>query len=99
MLPLQYAFLAVVNVAGVVVVLLGFMSVAGISCNAISYTVCVMAIGFCVDYSCHVMHFAEQGIPAGTQWRARLRRSLGTCSYDVLHGCVTAFLGVVLLGL
>ena len=98
-LPPHLALLAVTNVASVVVVLLGFMVLAGISCNAISYIVCVMAIGFCVDYSCHIMHFANHDPAARTAWGERMMHSLKSCGYDIFHGCVTAFLGVVLLSL
>lgn len=97
-MPIHLAFLAVSNVMAVTCVLFGFMWLCDITCNVISYSVCVMAIGFCVDYSCHVVHFADHGIPPGTPWDRRARRSLEAVSFDVLQGCSTALLGVAMLG-
>ena len=97
-MPVHLAFLAVGNVMAVTCVLFGFMWFCGITSNLISFTVCVMAIGFSVDYSCHIVHFADHNVPAGTPWDKRMRLSLESCSFDVLQGCSTAFLGVALLG-
>ncbi|CAE7865329.1 Ptchd3 [Symbiodinium necroappetens] len=97
-MPVHLAFLAVGNVMAVTCVLFGFMYACGITCNVISYSVCVMAIGFCVDYSCHIVHFAEHGVEPGTPWDKRMRHSLEACSFDVMQGCSTAFLGVAMLG-
>ena len=97
-MPVHLAFLAVGNVMAVTCVLFGFMWLCGITSNLISFTVCVMAIGFCVDYSCHIVHFADHDVPPGTPWDRRMRLSLESCSFDVLQGCSTAFLGVAMLG-
>ena len=97
-MPVHLAFLAVGNVMAVTCVLFGFMWACNITCNVISYCVCVMAIGFCVDYSCHIVHFADHGVAPGTPWDKRMRHSLEACSFDVLQGCCTAFLGVAMLG-
>lgn len=97
-LPLHLALLALLNVAAVVVVLFGYMAAVGITCNAISYTVVLMSIGFCVDYSCHVVHFSDHGVEPGLSWDLRMGHSLRECGFDVMQGCVTAFLGVALLG-
>ena len=97
-MPVHLAFLAVGNVMAVTCVLFGFMWACNITCNVISYSVCVMAIGFCVDYSCHIVHFSDHGVAPGTPWDKRMRHSLEACSFDVLQGCCTAFLGVAMLG-
>ena len=97
-MPVHLAFLAVGNVMAVTCVLFGFMWACNITCNVISYSVCVMAIGFCVDYSCHIVHFAHHGVPPGTPWDKRMRHSLEAVSFDVMQGCSTAFLGVAMLG-
>lgn len=95
-LPTHRAILATLNVALVVLCLLGFMGAAGITYNPISYSTLTMAIGFCVDYTVEVMHFSTVG-PPGETMRRRMVRTLATCGYDVLHGCATAFIGVLLL--
>ncbi|CAE7793999.1 Patched domain-containing protein 3 [Symbiodinium microadriaticum] len=97
-MPVHLAMLALANIMAVTSVLFGFMWVCGITSNLISFTVCVMTIGFCVDYSCHVVHFADHGVSPGTPWDQRMRLSLESCSFDVLQGCLTAFLGVAMLG-
>lgn len=97
-LPLHFAILAVTNVIAVVVALFGYMAAVGITCNALSYTVCIMAIGFCVDYTCHVMHFADRSFKADKTWQSCMANALRECGFDILQGCATAFLGVVLLG-
>eukprot|EP00930_Biecheleria_cincta_P022758 TRINITY_DN16568_c0_g1_i1.p1 TRINITY_DN16568_c0_g1~~TRINITY_DN16568_c0_g1_i1.p1 ORF type:complete len:917 (-),score=130.15 TRINITY_DN16568_c0_g1_i1:85-2835(-) len=97
-LPLHFALLAVTNVIAVVVALFGYMAAVGIACNALSYTVCIMAIGFCVDYTCHVMHFADRHFKADKDWPSCMASSLTECGFDILQGCATAFLGVMLLG-
>eukprot|EP00931_Biecheleriopsis_adriatica_P089684 TRINITY_DN63773_c0_g1_i1.p1 TRINITY_DN63773_c0_g1~~TRINITY_DN63773_c0_g1_i1.p1 ORF type:complete len:944 (+),score=146.59 TRINITY_DN63773_c0_g1_i1:40-2871(+) len=98
LLPVRHALLAVGNVMAVVLVLFGYMVIRGISCNAISYSTVVMAIGFCVDYSCHVVHFADHNIDRRMPWNLRMGQSLRECGFDVMQGCATAFLGVFLLG-
>jgi len=97
-LPLHRAFIAAVNVACVVVVVVGFMTAVGITFNAISYTTIVMAIGFCVDYTVHIMHFSNLG-KASDSMRVKMRRGIEACGYDVFHGAATAFIGVFLLSL
>lgn len=97
-LPLPFAILAVTNVIAVVLALFGYMAAVGITCNALSYTVCIMAIGFCVDYTCHVMHFADRSFKADRTWQSCMANALRECGFDILQGCATAFLGVVLLG-
>lgn len=97
-LPVHLAALSLLNVTCVLLTLFGYLAVAGITFNAVSYTTCVMAIGFCVDYTCHVVHFSVHHKPVSQSWSVRMHRSLKTCGYDVLHGCATAFIGVVLLG-
>lgn len=98
LLPIRHALLAVGNVVAVVAVLLGYMALSGITCNAISFSVCVMAIGFCVDYSCHIVHFADHNVDRKLPWNERMGHSLRECGFDVMQGCATAFLGVGLLG-
>jgi len=97
-LPVHLTLLAVANVAAVVTVLFGYMVVSGLTCNPITYTVVLMSLGFCVDYSCHVVHFADYGVKPGTPWDVRVGHSLRECGFDVMQGCTTAFLGVVVLG-
>ena len=53
-----------------------------------------MSIGFCVDYTVHVLHFAA---PASDPMPAKIERSIKAVGYDVFHGCATAFLGVFML--
>eukprot|EP00931_Biecheleriopsis_adriatica_P067313 TRINITY_DN41472_c0_g1_i1.p1 TRINITY_DN41472_c0_g1~~TRINITY_DN41472_c0_g1_i1.p1 ORF type:complete len:369 (+),score=41.74 TRINITY_DN41472_c0_g1_i1:546-1652(+) len=97
LLPARNALLCVFNVAGVLLVLLGFMSVTGVSYNAITYTTCVMAIGFCIDYTCLMLHFATHGVPSGAGWDVRMGHALRECGFDVLLGCATAFIGLFCL--
>lgn len=96
-LPVHLALIASLNVLCVVTVLFGFMGLAGITFNAISFAVCIMAIGFCVDYTCHVCHFSNHGMTPGTPWKERMASSIEACGYDVFHGCATAFIGVCFL--
>jgi len=97
LLPARGALLAVFNVTGVLVVLLGFMSLTGATYNATTYATSVMAIGFCIDYSCHMVHFATHGFSPGAGWDVRAAHALRECGYDVLLGCATAFIGVFCL--
>jgi len=97
LLPARNAVLGVCNVTGVVLVLLGSMSIRGVTYNAITYTSCVMAIGFCVDYTCHIVHFSDHGVPPSAGWDVRMGHALRECGYDVLLGCITSLIGVVLL--
>ena len=95
-LPVHLAIISALNVACVVVVVVGFMTVAGITFNAISYTTIVMAIGFCVDYTVHIMHFSNLG-KASDPMNVKMQRGIELCGYDVLHGASTAFVGVFML--
>merc|ERR1712224_113150 len=97
-LPVHLAALSLLIVICVLLPLFGYLSWAGVTFNAVSYTTCVMGIGFCIDYTCHVVHFSVHDMSVGESWGVRMHRSLRTCSYDVLHGCMTAFICVVLLG-
>jgi len=96
-LPTHLAILAQINIMAVILFLFGFMVVAKITCNAISYSICVMALGFCVDYSCHVVHFMEHDAPHDLVWNERVLQSLKECGFDVIQGCFTAFFGVAML--
>mgnify|MGYP006166032217 FL=1 len=57
-----------------------------------------MAIGFCVDYTVELMHFSVIGAPTDTMG-VKFGNALKACGYDVLHGCDTAIIGVIILGL
>jgi len=95
-LSVARALVAATSVACVVVVVVGFMAAASITFNAIVYTTIVMAIGFCVDYTVHVMHFSSLGQPSDST-ALKVQRGLEACGYDVFNGAMTAFLGVFLL--
>eukprot|EP00928_Gymnodinium_smaydae_P029397 TRINITY_DN22155_c0_g1_i2.p1 TRINITY_DN22155_c0_g1~~TRINITY_DN22155_c0_g1_i2.p1 ORF type:complete len:656 (+),score=65.27 TRINITY_DN22155_c0_g1_i2:213-1970(+) len=96
-MPARLAMLSVSSVGCVLLVLFGFMGWVGVTANAISYGVCVMAVGFCVDPVCHIVYFMGAESQAGKPFNVRVRYSLQTCGYDVLHGCITTFLGVLAL--
>jgi len=96
-LPVHLAMLAQINIMAVIIFLFGVMVITNTTCNVITYTICVMALGFCVDYSCHVVHFMEHGVPDKMAWNERVQHSLKECGFDVIQGCFTAFLGVSLL--
>eukprot|EP00928_Gymnodinium_smaydae_P007107 TRINITY_DN1255_c0_g1_i1.p1 TRINITY_DN1255_c0_g1~~TRINITY_DN1255_c0_g1_i1.p1 ORF type:complete len:925 (+),score=132.53 TRINITY_DN1255_c0_g1_i1:209-2776(+) len=96
--PVHVATLAACNVSFVLLTVLGYMSFMGITCNAVTYTSSVMAVGFCVDYSCHVSHALILARRAGGCWRTKtVSLALQMCSYEVFHGCGTAVVGVILL--
>eukprot|EP00930_Biecheleria_cincta_P003811 TRINITY_DN10471_c0_g1_i3.p1 TRINITY_DN10471_c0_g1~~TRINITY_DN10471_c0_g1_i3.p1 ORF type:complete len:1024 (-),score=185.59 TRINITY_DN10471_c0_g1_i3:129-3164(-) len=96
-IPFRHAVIAVVMVAGVVLVMFGFMSLTETTFNAVTYSTCVMAIGFCVEYLVHVLHFTNHGVPADSGWEFRVAHALDQVGYDVLLGCSTAFIGVFCL--
>ena len=97
-LPVHRALISVLNIFLVVFAIIGFMGYAGISYNLISYCTLTMAIGFCVDYTVELMHFSVIGEPDDSMG-VKFANALKACGYDVLHGCMTAILGVLLLGL
>ena len=51
-LPVQRAFVSTVNIAFVVLNILGFMGMCGYNYSMLTYCTLTMAIGFCVDYTC-----------------------------------------------
>jgi hypothetical protein len=96
-LPFHYALGAVTCVASVVVVLLGWMNIANVGYNAISYAALICAIGFSIDYFTHLFHFAHHAGPPGTPLNERMTYFIEHAGYDVFHGCVTAFMGCSVL--
>ena len=97
-LPVHRALISVLNIFLVVFAIIGFMGYAGIAYNLISYCTLTMAIGFCVDYTVELMHFSVIGEPDDSMG-VKFANALKACGYDVLHGCMTALIGVFLLGL
>jgi len=95
-LPVHFAVFALLNCGSVVVVLLGMMSLLNFDYDYITCSVAVLTVGFTIDYSCHVCHFASSA-PKGATIAQRMVYGVATCGYDVMHGCVTALIGVVLL--
>ena len=75
----------------------GFIAWLGTSYNAITFTCLVMSIGFCVDYSVHVVHFFKHGAQGSAA--ANAQHSLFMCGPEVLHGATTTLLGVGVLAL
>ena len=94
-LPLKHAVFGTLNIMAIITVVLGFMAAIDENYSALTFGILVVAIGFCVDYTVHVLHFAA---PASDPAPVKFRRSVQTCGYDVFHGCATAFLGVFMLG-
>ena len=97
-LPVHRAAVSVLNIFLVVFAIIGFMGYAGVTYNLISYCTLTMAIGFCVDYTVELMHFSVIGNPKDSMG-LKFSNALKACGYDVLHGCGTAMIGVLILGL
>jgi len=96
-LPVHRAIISVLNIFLVVFAIIGFMGITGVNYNLISYCTLTMAIGFCVDYTVELMHFSVIGEP-GDSMGHKFANALRACGYDVLHGCMTALIGVFILG-
>eukprot|EP01043_Picozoa_sp_COSAG02_P024173 COSAG02_NODE_1313_length_13317_cov_77.434483_2_plen_878_part_00 len=94
-IPPSAAAICALNICFVVGDVLGSVYYLGASFNAITFTTCVMAVGFCVDYSVHVIHFYSHANAATSQ--GRVTTALFLCGPDVLHGAATTFLGTGLL--
>jgi predicted RND superfamily exporter protein len=74
--------------------MLGFLYIAGVQVNAISYITLVMSIGLMVDYIVHVLlRFLEA---KGTR-EQRIVETLSTMGASILVGAISTFLGVLLL--
>lgn len=74
--------------------MLGFLHIAGVQVNAISYITLVMSIGLMVDYIVHVLlRFLEA---KGTR-EQRVVETLSTMGASILVGAISTFLGVLLL--
>jgi len=96
-LPISRALISAVNILLIVLNILGFMAMIDCGYNSISFATLSMAIGFCVDYTVETMHFSVVGNPADPP-PIKFESALKACGYDVLHGCATAFIGVMMIG-
>ena len=73
--------------------LLGFLQLAGISINAVSYLALVMSIGLLVDFLLHIMlryYESKELTPEG-----KVKDTLETIGSSVLIGGISTFLGVI----
>ena len=89
------AAICTLNIVFVVGDVLGSVYYLGASFNAITFTTCVMAVGFCVDYSVHMIHFYSHASAADASGKVRM--ALFLCGPEVLHGATTTLLGTCLL--
>ena len=81
-LPIARAIVAVFNIAAILAVVGGYMHFTSVSFSPISYVTLVMAVGFCVDYTVHVMHFSS--LPPYTDTgRVKMLRGLQLCAYEM----------------
>jgi len=80
-----------------IVELLGVMYLWGLSLNSITMIVMVMAIGFTVDYSCHITHtylMSEKKTP-----EERVKFTIQTMGGSVLKGGLSTLIGIIVLSL
>jgi len=73
--------------------LLGFLQLAGISINAVSYLALVMSIGFLVDFLLRIMlrYYESKEISS----EGKVKDTLETIGSSVLIGGISTFLGVI----
>lgn len=74
--------------------MLGFLYLAGVNINAISYITLIMAIGLMVDFIVHILlrYFESKGTR-----EQRVVETLSTMGASILVGAISTFLGVLLL--
>lgn len=84
--------IVVVNVAFVLIDLVGLMWLWGITINSVSIINLVLAIGLAVDYSAHIAHAFMRA--AGSR-DDRMVAALGEMGSDVAHGAVSTFVAVL----
>lgn len=74
--------------------LLGMMAAWGVSLDVIAMIIITMAIGFSVDYTCHIAHaymISNEDTP-----EKRVVDALSTMGVSVLNGGVSTFLGMLI---
>uniref|UniRef100_A0A8C6TFC8 Patched domain-containing protein 3 n=1 Tax=Neogobius melanostomus TaxID=47308 RepID=A0A8C6TFC8_9GOBI len=82
-------------IGSVVVGVVGFMSLWGVSLDSISLINLVMCIGFSVDFSAHITHAFVSSPKSDPNKKAI--DSLANLGYPVLQGALSTILGVVVL--
>jgi len=92
---IRLCILVLATVLLTIVDLVGFLHFWGITIDIISCINIILAVGFCVDYSCHIAHsyLASSGSSG-----EKAGNAVATIGPAVLNGGVTTLIALVLLG-
>ena len=76
--------------------MLGFLYLAGVQINAVSYVTLVMSIGLMIDYVMHILvRFYES---TGTR-RQKIQETMSSIGSSIFLGATSTFLGIVCLSM
>ena len=77
--------------------MVGFMHVWGLSLSSITMIEVIMCVGFCIDFSAHLTHAFIAGVGKGTRTERAYQACIQT-GVPILNSAISTIIGVCVLG-
>ncbi|XP_067124912.1 patched domain-containing protein 3-like [Centruroides vittatus] len=83
------------TIASIEVIVMGYMTIWGISINQVSMILLIVITGFCTDYSAHIS-YAYVNSKKNTS-DEKIKDALNAAGHAIVQGCLSTIIGVALL--
>jgi hypothetical protein len=94
-LPFSIALLSTFTVVCIDVILLGLISVTGMSLNTITLVTLLLALALAIDYSCHIGH--AYVVAAGRTRKEKAAQAIADIGFSIINAAGSTLLGTLFL--
>ena len=91
------AICIILSMGSIMIGMIGFMHVWGLSLSSITMIEVIMSVGFCIDFSAHLTHSFIAGVGKGSRNERAYQACLQT-GVPILNSALSTIIGVCVLG-
>ena len=91
------AFCIILSMFSIMIGMVGFMHVWGLSLSSITMIEVIMSVGFCIDFSAHLTHAFIAGVGKGSR-NERAYQACVQTGVPILNSAISTIIGVCVLG-
>jgi predicted RND superfamily exporter protein len=91
------AICIILSMLSIMIGMVGFMHIWGLSLSSITMIEVIMCVGFCIDFSAHLTHAFIAGVGKGTR-NERAYKACVQTGVPILNSALSTIIGVLVLG-
>ena len=91
------AMCIILSMFSIMIGMVGFMHIWGLSLSSITMIEVIMCVGFCIDFSAHLTHAFIAGVGKGSRNERAYKASVQT-GVPILNSALSTIIGVLVLG-